>query len=214
MNPEDLRFYNPFGEVEKSLNKLPHWEQVGATYFITFRLADAVPLALRTKWKRERDIWLKFHPRPWNAGTEKEYHLRFSAQMDKWLDAGHGSCVLRQVECRAVAERVLRKFDRYIHHAWIIMPNHVHTLTTLKPESPIKDVLQGWKGVSSNGVNRLLGRRGTLWLEDYFDRLIRDGDHFASCVRYNRNNPRKAKLKEGEYTHFETPLAALFADRR
>ena len=117
MRPEDLKFYNPFGEVEKSLNKLPHWEQVGATYFITFRLADAVPLALRTKWKRERDIWLKFHPRPWNAGTEKEYHLRFSAQMDKWLDAGHGSCVLRQVECRAVAERVLRKYDevRYIH---------------------------------------------------------------------------------------------------
>jgi hypothetical protein len=44
------------------------------------------------------------------------------------------------------------------------------------------------------------------WQQDYFDRLVRDADHFANCVRYIRRNPVKAKLRAGEYTLWESEM--------
>ena len=73
----ELRFFNPFAEIARTRNYLPHWQQPGATYFITFRLADAVPAGLRTGWLAERSAWMAWHPEPWSAETEKEYHERF-----------------------------------------------------------------------------------------------------------------------------------------
>jgi putative transposase len=216
MRPEELRYFNPFDHVEKSFNHLPHWEQIGASYFITFRLADAVPLRLRKEWERERKAWLGQHPEPWDAETETEYHLRFSLRMDKWLDAGHGACHLRRASCRDIVQARLERSENSATclHAWVIMPNHVHVLMTIREGAPLSSVLQDWKGGSSFDLNRVLGRKGTLWQKDYFDRLIRDGDHFANCVRYIRANPTKARLKAGEYTHEESELARLFAGRR
>ncbi len=216
--PREPRYYQPFAEVLQSRNKLPHWEQSGATYFITFRLADSVPASLRDRWMRERAQWLEQHPKPWTTATETEYHRRFSTQMDKWLDAGHGTCLLRGDGCRAEVERVLQHFDgeRYFHHAWVIMPNHVHVLTSLGTESKLRDVVKSWKGVSARRIHEAghAIREATLWQEDYFDRMVRDGEHFARCVRYIRSNPAKAGLDGNQYTHMESPLAALFAERR
>ena len=216
MKPEELRYFNPFDHVEKSCNRLPHWEQSGASYFITFRLADAVPEKLRKEWERERNAWLAKHPKPWDDETEMEYHLHFSLCMDKWLDAGHGACHLLNVSCRNIVQDRLGKSDESgaCLHAWVIMPNHVHVLMTLTQDAALSMVLHDLKGGSSIDINRLLGRKGTLWQKDYFDRLIRDGDHFANCVRYIRANPTKARLKSGEYTHYERELARLFAGRR
>ena len=56
-------------------------------------------------------------------------------------------------------------------------------------------------------INSLLRRDGSLWQRDYFDRLVRDEKHFASCVRYVRRNPAKAHLHSGEYILYETELA-------
>jgi hypothetical protein len=38
-----MRFFNEFVEVRKTDGKLPHWQQPGATYFLTWRLADSIP---------------------------------------------------------------------------------------------------------------------------------------------------------------------------
>ncbi|MEQ1854716.1 MAG: hypothetical protein ABMA01_24375, partial [Chthoniobacteraceae bacterium] len=55
----ERRFFDPFAAIRHTRNHLPHWQQPGATYFITFRLADAVPAGLRTEWTNERAAWLK-----------------------------------------------------------------------------------------------------------------------------------------------------------
>ncbi|QIF00763.1 transposase [Roseimicrobium sp. ORNL1] len=216
MKEEDLVYFNPFANTEKSANRLPHWNQPSATYFITYRLSDAVPASLRRQWLEERKIWLNHHPKPWDAKTEREYHLRFSARIDAWLDAGHGECLLRDFARRRLVQEVITKFDgeRYVHHAWVLMPNHVHILATVHVDISLKELIGPWKGTSTWAINRLMQRSGKLWQDDYFDRLVRDGDHFASCVRYIRRNPEKAKLREGEYTLYESDLAKLFAERR
>ena len=43
-------------------------------------------------------------------------------------------------------------------------------------------------------ANRILSRAGTFWGNDYFDRYIRDEDHYRRAVRYIENNPVKANL--------------------
>jgi putative transposase len=43
---------------------LPHWRQAGATYFVTFRLADALPEAKLTELNNLREHWEYMHPEP------------------------------------------------------------------------------------------------------------------------------------------------------
>ncbi len=209
----ELHFFNPYDEVRFTENRLPHWQQKGAVYFITFRLADSVPKNLRTQWEAERDVWLRIHPVPWSAADEREYHERFSGAIERWLDAGHGSCILRDPQCADVVGNALRHFDneRLALVSFVVMPNHVHGLFVQNPEWPLEVLLQSWKGFSARRVNRLLGRSGVVWQRDYFDRLVRDANHFANCVRYIRSNPRKARLTEGEFVLYESDLAREIA---
>jgi putative transposase len=202
----ELKFYNPFAETRITRHNLPHWQQPGVTYFITYRLADAIPNSLLTRWKKEREIWLSFHPTPWTADVEDEYHRRFSSEIERWLDAGHGSCVLRDREVRRVVEEGLQYFEgeRHHHFSWVIMPNHVHVLTTLHADCELKNMLFTWKRRSAGEVNRVRGTTGQVWQHEYFDRIIRDGEHFENVVRYIRRNPEKAKLQTGEFTLFES----------
>jgi REP element-mobilizing transposase RayT len=216
VTPHTLRFFKPSSRISRTRNCLPHWQQTAAAYFLTFRLADSIPTGLRTEWQHERDAWMKHHPPPWTPEVEREYHERFSRRIESCLDAGHGACVLRQSACRQLLAESLHHFDGESHllHAYVLMPNHAHVLTSLHPSSSLEKTVGGWKSVSSRRINRQLERRGTLWQEDYFDRLIRDEDHFANCVRYIRNNPRKAHLPPSQYTHFETELARSFVEEK
>src|SRR5438552_17179629 len=94
----ELHFFNPYAEIRHTENRLPHWQQENAVYFITFRLADAVPSRLRSQWEDERATWLRVHPEPWNPETEREYHQRFSSS-DRTL-AGCGPRLMSAVPKR------------------------------------------------------------------------------------------------------------------
>ena len=199
------KFFNPWGDITVGTNRLPHWDQPGATYFLTFHLADSLPAGLLAQWREEREIWLKWNPAPWSPAQEREYHQRFSVAVERWLDEGHGECLLRRAGVRAAVAAVLTKFDRdrYWLHAWVLMPNHAHVLVSLKEGIVLAELLKAWKGTSSRAAGLVLGRRmtgGAFWQKDYFDRLARDTEHFWNCARYIRHNPGKAKLREGGYT--------------
>lgn len=80
---------------------------------------------------------------------------------------------------------------------WCVMPNHVHVLIGMREQHPLGTIVQQWKGASAFRINRMLGRSGKLWMKDYFDRFIRDQDHFENARIYIRRNPVKAGLSEG-----------------
>lgn len=201
-----LKFFNPFVDVEKHTTVLPHWEQPGASYFVTFRLADALPRQKLDDWKRERDAWLEAHPQPWSEEVEKEYHERFSSTIERWLDGGHGRCVLRDPNAARIVGDALNHFEgvRCVQHTWVVMPNHVHALFTLLGEHHLDELLHSWKSFTANKIHEAVGGRGHLWQRDYFDRLIRDETHFRNCVRYICKNPEKAHLQPNEYLRFES----------
>ena len=209
----ELRFFNPYAEIRHTGSRLPHWQQQGAVYFVTFRLADSIPSRLRDQWQNEREAWLKVHPEPWTIETDREYHQRFSGAIERWLDAGHGACLLRRRDCAQVVADTLRHFEgeRVVMISLVIMPNHVHALFVQNPEWPLEKLTQSWKRFAARQINKLLERTGNFWQRDYFDRLVRDEKHFANCVRYIRRNPEKASLGKDEFILWEsqTALAVL-----
>ena len=205
----ELRFFNPYAEIRHTGSRLPHWQQQGAVYFVTFRLADSIPSRLRDRWQTEREAWLKVHPEPWAIETEREYHQRFSGAIERWLDAGHGSCLLRRRDCAQVVAETLRHFEgeRVVMISLVIMPNHVHALFVQNPEWPLEKLTQSWKRFAARQINKLLERTGNFWQRDYFDRLVRDEKHFVNCVRYIRRNPEKASLSKYEFILWESGTA-------
>jgi REP element-mobilizing transposase RayT len=204
-----MKFFNPYEETRITRNHLPHWQQPGATYFITFRMADSLPVSLLRDLEQERDRWRQLHPPPWSPEIEAEYHRLFSARTDHWLDEGHGTCVLRLPDLRAAVVESLTHFnqERYELLAYVVMPNHVHVLAMLHPEWTLEKVLFTWKRRTAGVIHQKLGLQGQFWQQDYFDRLIRDGEHFRNVVRYIRRNPLKARLATDEFTLWEGDLA-------
>lgn len=186
-------FLNEAGEILKHGHKLPHWQQGEAMQFVTFRLGDAMPAAKLRQWKEERDVWLVHHPKPWSPEEEKEYHRRFTRRLEEWLDEGAGSCLLAEQAHREIVQGVLMHYQgvKVEHHAWVIMPNHLHLIFTLKV--PLETLMKAWKGTSAHRIGK-----GSIWQKNYRDTLIRDDGHFSNAVRYIRRNP--AKLQAGTFT--------------
>lgn len=182
---------------------LPHLEQAGAIYFVTFRLADSLPQKLLKKWRMDRDAWIAFHSEPWTEEEVKEYRREFTARIEEWLDVGSGECVLRDEDCRRALEVSLNhdhgtKCDL---GDWVIMPNHVHLLVQPLGATRLSDVLMGIKGVSSRQINERLGRKGRLWMDESFDHIVRSLEQLEKIQTYIERNPRKAGLHIGEFSY-------------
>jgi len=200
-----VNFFNEFVEIAKTRNRLPHWQQDGSTYFVTYRLNDSIPKALIDKRIADKNCWLAGHPRPWDDETKMEYHSLFSAEMDRMLDAGHGECLLKKRECLEILREEFMKYDgvRYMLHGYVVMPNHVHLLFSLAVGISLDKMVGSWKRICARRINESLGKKGALWQKDYFDRIIRSWEQMLRVARYVRRNPLKAKLREGEYFLYE-----------
>ena len=204
--------FRPFAELgrpETRKRHLPHWEIPGATYFLTFRLGDSLPAGLLRELQVQRDAWLRVHNLEDHRDVEslwpdlrREYHQRFTAQEHRWLDEGHGRCVLRRAEFREIVEQAIRYFDdtRYFLDSFAVMPNHVHVLVLPREGSTLSDVTGSWKKFAARRINEALGERGALWQPETYDHIVRDVEQFAHCREYIADNPKKARLRSGEFT--------------
>ena len=86
------------------------------------------------------------------------------------------------------------------------MPNHVHVVLVLNPAWSLEKIILSWKGFTARKINPLLGRKGNFWQRDYFDRLVRDTNHLANCVRYI-NAIRKGASPRGRVCLHESEFA-------
>jgi REP element-mobilizing transposase RayT len=92
--------------------------------------------------------------------------------------------------------------ERYVMDTFVVMPNHVHTLFRLMEPHRLEAVVKSWKGFAAREINQHLNRRGRLWQEDYWDRLIRNEGHLLKCREYIRDNPVKASLAQDQFILF------------
>ena len=85
-------------------------------------------------------------------------------------------------------------------YAAVVMPDHLHMLFDLLPDFQtnevfsLAEVMSTLKGVSAHGINRLAGRRGAVWEEEFFDHYVRTPEELDAKLRYIRQNPVRAGL--------------------
>ena len=173
---------------------LPNCDTPGLLQAITFRLADSLPANVLDRLLQD-------------AGDNAEKLKR----IENFLDAGHGTCWLKQPGVADIVEDSLLHGDgqRYRLLAWCVMPNHVHVLIEARENYPLSKVVQSWKSFTARLINRHPGRTGTVWMRDYFDRYIRDDHPLAAVIAYIHDNPVKAGLVPNEQ---DWPYSSKSAD--
>ncbi len=149
--------------------------------FVTIRLADSLPLERRLEWRPLMRI---------------QGDGRRQRALEDYLDSGRGACWLNDPRIARLAEEALLHFDgeQYRLLCWVVMPNHVHVVLGILPGFPLASVMQSRKTFVARRANATLGRSGRFWQPDFFDRFVRDDEHFERTVLYTEWNPVKAGL--------------------
>jgi putative transposase len=187
---------------------LPHFDSSEAIQHVTFHLADSLPKDVLNRLEAE------VKPLP-----ERRRDVERRRRIEAWIDAGHGSCVLREPSVAAMVQDALLFFQgqRYHLFAWVVMPNHVHVLFQPLHGWTVAKIVASWKKftakricdhrrktaagnanlpIGASDANREIGVPGdeSVWHREYWDRYMRDEDHFRQAVEYIHQNPVKAGL--------------------
>ena len=87
------------------------------------------------------------------------------------------------------------------------MPDHVHLILqplekTNNSFYSLAEILHSIKSYSANQINKMLKNTGKMpvppkvWLDENYDRIIRDNNEFQEKMNYIINNPAKTNLVE------------------
>ena len=82
----------------------------------------------------------------------------------------------------------------YFLHTVIVMPDHVHMLFSPYEEWPLAKIMKRVKGNSSRQINIQMVRRGSLWQDESFDRILRSHEDVRKKGEYIAQNPVRAGL--------------------
>ena len=181
---------------------LPHVKREGASYFVTFRLADALPQETLLRFEAEKAERLRRLPHPADQGqsgsaSEAAIHREFLRRVERYLDRGHGACHLNRPEVAELVSGALRYFEdeRYRLDEWVVMPNHVHAVVWPAPNQTLSEILKSWKQFTSRRAKRMLALCAEpFWQRESYDHWIRNDAEKARIRRYIRNNPVIAGL--------------------
>lgn len=198
--------YNPEAETDRTRQFLPHWEQPGCTYFVTWRMADSIAMDKLRSLQAERATWIANHPKPWGNATWKEFGQRFEGRIQEWLDHGEGSRILAEEAPRQIVCDALHFFDgqRYALGDYVVMPNHVHVLLIPFPGHDLNKLLHSWKSFTSKEILKSRPQApNPFWLQESFDHIVRSEGQLRHFQDYIRENAAKAHLKPGTSTHWE-----------
>jgi REP element-mobilizing transposase RayT len=176
--------------------ELPHWRQDGASYFVTFRLADSLPASKLLQWRREREQWMKQH-RDRDSDSLRELLLGQMRVIERWLDRGVGSCLLGNRDAHDIVAQAMQFFDgsRYELGDTAVAGNHVHALLRTASGIDLSEILSSWKRFTSREIRKLpiaknfRGGSRHLWQTESFDHIVRDQsslEKFSAYIKKHR----------------------------
>lgn len=207
--------FDPRSEVFVNDRLRPHWSQAGAIVFVTFRTKDSIPRDVLQRWDREKSDWLdrrrlrncKF----WKSvletldkKTRADFDREFHRSREDYLDTCHGACMLKQPRLSKIVAESLLHFDgdRYQMGDFVVMPNHVHLLAAFASEDAMEKQFDSWLHFTARQINLAIGKSGHFWQQEPFDHLVRSPEQYDYLRQYIADNPKKAKLTEGEYHYY------------
>jgi type I restriction enzyme R subunit len=191
-------FYDEESPVDRRHGAfLPHWNQAGAIYFVTFRLADSLPQEKLKTYSQERELWFANNPEPHTPEQKADYSERFPKRLQEWLDAGYGSMILRDPAANRIVNDAIRHFegDRYMLDEFVVAANHVHALITPKEGHELGEILHSWKSFTAKELLKLpmasgLSTRPTVWQKESWDHIVRSEgslEKFREYIRAHRS---------------------------
>lgn len=199
-----------FLHIPGDSRNLPHWRFFGATYFVTFRLADSIPQEVAQRWKERESQWLFEHgiESGWRQAEPERFKetlkalppvkcAAFEHEMSRQffveLDRCHGCCALGHAEARSIVADALMHFHG--QRAWIgdfvVMPNHVHVMVQPFEGIPLEEWLYSVKRFTSTRLPGAEKRADHIWQPESFDRVIRDLGELRRTREYIARNPRQ-----------------------
>jgi REP element-mobilizing transposase RayT len=187
---------NPLHSGIHTRGYLPHVKREGASYFVTFRLADSLPREVLLELKRHQAEKLLAIGTGKPAARET-IQRDFQRQVERYLDRGVGECHLKRPDVAQMVVESLLHFheQQYVLDEWVIMPNHVHVVLWPLPNHTLSEILRSRKRHTARQANLMLGRTGmTFWQQESFDHWIRNDEEKSRIRRYIRNNPVTAGL--------------------
>ncbi len=184
MNVHVGRATLPSGAVGRWLSRgyVPHFDSSDVVQHVTYHLADSLPVTVLARFEDE----LRSYPRNRQDAERRK-------RVENWIDAGYGSCALRDPAIAQLVEESFLRFDgeRYRLLSWVVMPNHVHVLFQSLDPWTMPRIVASWKSFTGRRISVDGGR---VWQREYWDRYIRNERHFKATVEYIHSNPVKAKL--------------------
>jgi len=212
-----FRSFDPTADVDITERNLPHWFQVGAAMFITFRTADSLPREVLLRWQRELEHWLKANDLPVELAestavtksqrheellgalnsTQRRQFKKFSSQVfHRSLDQCHGKCLLKRPKLAEIVGNALKHYDddKYDLDRFVVMPNHVHAIVQFRAGATLSVVSQSWLRYTAREINAAVGESGAFWQPEPFDHIIRSAEQFEYLQGYIFDNPKKANL--------------------
>lgn len=113
-----------------------------------------------------------------------------------FLDASAAEIVIDELR-RLQQDGVVENF------AWVLMPDHLHWLFSLRSGS-LARCLQLLKGRSAHTINRQRDRTETVWQPGYYDHALRHEDAVRQLAEYIVLNPVRAGLvaEVDDYAHW------------
>ncbi|MBE9546210.1 MAG: transposase [Proteobacteria bacterium] len=81
---------------------------------------------------------------------------------------------------------------KYVLHAVAVLNDHVHLV--INPFETLPKIMHSIKSFTAHEINKMLNRKGKVWQDESYDRVIRNEEEFLEKVKYIANNPIKANL--------------------
>ncbi len=220
--------FNPLdrqADIDIANRNLPHWFQIDATLFVTFRTHDSIPRKVHLRWQQELEQWLSIRRLPTelasstvnrknsdheqiverlSSGEQAEFRKMSDRIFHRSLDECHGSCPFKNPAlARIVGDAIRhRNGDVYDLNSFIVMPNHVHALVQFREAGGLEIVSQSWMRYTARRINNLLGQSGPLWQPEPFDHILRSVVQFYYLRDYIADNPQNAHLRPEDYLYW------------
>ncbi len=109
-------------------------------------------------------------------------------------------CDLTQENIAPIIIHALRFYanKRYFLYDHTIMPDHVHLMIQPIEQNgitePLGNIMGDIKRFTAHAINKELGREGSLWLDESYDRIIRNKSESQKFAAYIFFNPVRAGL--------------------
>src|SRR6185503_4284919 len=171
----------------QSRGYLPHFDATQYVQHVTYHLADSLPASTLERFQSELRATA---PKGWRDAERRR-------EVEEWLDAGHGSCFLKEPSAARTVQNAFLHFDavRYRLIAWVVMPNHVHVLFEPQDGWSVARIVSSWKTFTGRRLATMKGApTRPVWHREYWDRFIRDSQHLSDTRKYIHENPVKAGL--------------------